>query len=316
MKSTLCIGLTPALQELREFKSFTLGEVNRSPAIHRSVAGKGPNVARVLRQLGGQPLLLGFVGGETGKFITTNLRREGVAEKLIRTNQPTRICTTLFDHATGTITELVEEAQLPAREAWQQFFRGLDRSMARARYAVIAGALMPGASPEIYRDIASRGVPVIIDSQREPLLGVLEFRPLIAKLNVHELENTLAPLRAGRGKKFRTEKQILAGARKLIAAGAQNVVVTHGAAGAWLVTGEQVWHYQPPRITPVNPIGSGDAVTAGICRQLEQGKAMPEAVRYGVACGAANALTLIAGTVRMPDVRRLFRQVTSRLVGC
>ena len=173
MKLTLCIGLTPALQELREFKSFKLGEVNRSPAIHRSVAGKGSNVARVFRQLGGQPLLLGFVGGETGRFITTNLRREGVPEKLIRTNQPTRICTTLFDRATGTITELVEEAQLPARAVWQQFFRTLDRSLAHARYAVIAGALMPGAAPEIYRDIARRGVPVIIDSQREPLLGVL-----------------------------------------------------------------------------------------------------------------------------------------------
>jgi len=305
MKFTLCIGLTPALQELREFKSFQLGEVNRSPAIHRSVAGKGPNVARVLRQLGGHPLLLGFVGGETGRFITTNLRREGVPEKLIRTNQPTRICTTLFDHATGTITELVEEAQLPARAAWQQFSRTLDRSLANARSAVIAGALMPGASPEIYRDIARRGVPVIIDSQRAPLLGVLEFRPLIAKLNVHELENTL-------GRKFRTEKQILSGARELIVAGAQHVVVTNGAAGAWLVTGEQIWHYRPPHITPVNPIGSGDAMTAGICRKLEQGTVMPEAVRYGVACGTANALTLIAGTVRLPDVRRLFRQVVIR----
>ena len=302
MKSILCIGLTPALQELREFKSFRLGEVNRSPAIHRSVAGKGPNVARVLRQLGGQPLLLGFVGGETGRFITTNLRREGVSEKLVRTNQPTRICTTLFDHATGAITELVEEAQLPPRAAWQQFFRILDRSLARARYAVIAGALMPGASPKIYRDIAKRGVPVIIDSQREPLLGVLEFQPLIAKLNVHELENTL-------GRKFPSEKRILAGARELVAAGAQHVIVTHGAAGAWLVTARQAWHYHPPRLQPVNPIGSGDAVTAGICRQLERGVELPEAVRYGVACGSANALTLIAGTVELTTVRRLFRQV-------
>jgi len=305
MKSILCIGLTPALQELREFKSFRLGEVNRSPAIHRSAAGKGPNVARVLRQLGGQPLLLGFVGGETGRFITTSLCREGVREKLVRTNQPTRICTTLFDHATGTITELVEEAQLPARAAWQKFFHTLNCSLVRARYAVIAGALMPGASPEIYRDIARCGVPIIIDSQRAPLLGVLEFQPFIAKLNVHELENTLA-------RKFPTEKRILAGARELIAAGAQHVIVTHGAAGAWLVTADEAWHYQPPRIQPVNPIGSGDAVTAGICRQLERGRELPEAVRYGVACGAANALTLIAGTVKLPDVRRLFRQVVVR----
>ena len=305
MKHIICIGMTPAVQEVREFKSFQLGEVNRSPAIHRSAAGKGPNVARVLRQLGGRPLLLGFVGGETGKFITTNLRRQGVPEKLVRTNQPTRICTTLLDHATGTITELVEEAQLPPRAAWQEFFRTLDRSVAQARYVVIAGALMPGAAPEIYRDIARRGVPVIIDSQRQPLLGVLEFKPLIAKLNVHELENTL-------GRKFKTEKQIVSGARELILAGAQNVVVTHGAAGAWLVTGEQAWYYRPPRITSVNPIGSGDAVTGGICRKLEQGSAMPEAVRCGIACGAANALTLTVGTVNLTDVRRLFRQVVVR----
>ena len=84
MKNTLCIGLTPTVQELREFKTFQLGEVNRSPAVHRSAAGKGANVARVLRQLGGQPLLLGFVGGATGEFFTANLRREGVAEERIK----------------------------------------------------------------------------------------------------------------------------------------------------------------------------------------------------------------------------------------
>ena len=305
MKHILCIGMTPAVQELREFKRLTLGEVNRSPAIHRSVAGKGPNVARVLRQLGGRPLLLGFVGGDTGRFITENLRREGVAEQLTPTKRTTRICTTLMDHTTGTITELVEDAQLPARAAWQEFCRTLDRGLASARYVVIAGALMPGASPEIYREIARRGVPVIIDSQREPLLGVLEYRPFIAKLNVHELENTL-------GRKFRTEKQILAGAGELIRRGAQNVIVTHGAKGAWLVTEVAAYQYRSPKLKAVNPIGSGDAMTAGICRQLEQGRSLPEAVRYGVACGAANALTLIAGTVRLADVKRLVRQVVVR----
>ena len=305
MKFTLCIGLTPAVQELREFDSFTLGAVNRSPAIHRSVAGKGPNVARVLRQLGGHPLLLGFVGGATGQFITANLRREGVAEKLVRTAQPTRICTTLLDHATGTITELVEEAQLPTRAEWRKFQQTLDRQLPRAWTVVIAGALIPGANPAIYRDIARRGGRVIIDSQRAPLLGALEYRPLLAKLNVHELENTL-------GRSCATESQILAGARRLLAAGARQVVVTDGAAGAWLVAPGAVWQYRPPRLTPVNPIGSGDAMTAGIVRALERGADLVEAVRYGVACGAANAVTLIAGTVRMPDVRRFFRQTVVR----
>ena len=43
--------------------------------------------------------------------------------------------------------------------------------------------------------------------------------------------------------------------------------------------------------------------------ELEQGIALPDAVRYGVACGAANALTLIAGTVKRTDVCRLLRRV-------
>jgi len=299
--------MTPAVQELREFAQLKLGEVNRSPAVHRSAAGKGVNVARVLQQLGGHPLLLGFVGGDTGRLVIELLQRESVRERLTRTDQPTRVCTTLLNHANGAITELVEEAQLPGRADWLEFFATFRRSVTQARYLVIAGALMPGASPEIYRKLAQSGVPVIIDSQREPLLCVLEQRPLIAKLNVHELENTLR-------RRFRSERQIVNGARKLIARGAQHVVVTHGIAGAWLVSPTGVWQYRPPRIKAVNPIGSGDAVTAGIARALTEGQTMIEAVRFGVACGAANALTLIAGTVHLKVVRRLVDQVKLRVL--
>jgi 1-phosphofructokinase family hexose kinase len=297
MKYTLCIGVTPAVQELREFKKLTLGEVNRSPAIHRTVAGKGANVARVLRQVGGKPLLLGFVGSD---FITDNLRREGVPERMVRTKAPTRVCTTLMDHATGTITELVEEAALPTASEWRQFFATFRRCLPQARYVVIAGALMPGASPESYRKIAKCDVPVIIDSQRAPLLGVLEYRPFIVKLNVHELKNTLGRV------------DVAAGAWELLKRGAQNVVVTDGAKGAWLVTKDMFWCYEPPKISVVNPIGSGDAMTAGIVRSLERGEDLPRAVCYGVACGAANALTLIAGTVKLPDVERFIRHAKFR----
>jgi hypothetical protein len=41
---------------------------------------------------------------------------------------------------------------------------------------------------------------------------------------------------------------------------------------------------------------------------------LPAAVKYGIACGAANALTLIAGTVRMADVRRLHRLVRANWI--
>jgi tagatose 6-phosphate kinase len=308
---TLCIGLTPAVQELREFKSFTIGEVNRAVAMQWSVAGKGSNVARVLRQIGGSPLLLGFVGGETGQYIRDQLRREGVPEEMVRVRARTRVCVTIKDLAADTITELVEETKLPSPGEWRQFHASLRRHLAKAQQVVIAGALMPGAAPTVYEEIAKLAarseVPLLIDSQREPLLRTLKHCPWIAKLNVHELENTL-------GCRLSSECAMLAGARKLIAAGAHQVLVTNGAKGAWLVNSLAAWHFQAPCIKPVNPIGSGDSMTAGIIQGLERGKGLLEAVRYGVACGTANALTLTAGTVHLKDVRRLVGRVKMRTI--
>jgi tagatose 6-phosphate kinase len=74
------------------------------------------------------------------------------------------------------------------------------------------------------------------------------------------------------------------------------------------------WVVTPPVVAAVNPIGSGDAMMAGIATALDRGQAMVEAVRFGVACGAANALTATSGEVRRADVMRLLRRVTVRRV--
>ena len=58
-------------------------------------------------------------------------------------------------------------------------------------------------------------------------------------------------------------------------------------------------------IEAVNPVGSGDAVTAGIAVELARGRALTDAVVTGMACGAANALNLISGCLRPDDVARL-----------
>lgn len=307
MNHVLCVGLTPGLQEIRQHARLVLGEVNRAIAVTHSAAGKSVNTAHVLRTLGGPALATGFIGGDTGDRILADLDRWRVRHDFVRVPQRTRVCVTLLDQATGTTTELVEESALPPRPAWAAFWRRYTQLTARASLVVISGALMPGAPATTYRRLArwARGVPVVIDSQKDPLRSVLTERPLVAKLNVTELANTL-------GRSLRSESAILRGARELLAAGAQNVVLTNGAAGAWLITTTATWHYQPPRLQAVNPIGSGDAVTAGIAFGLWKQQPLPQAVQLGVACGSANALTLAPGHVHLADVRRLLRAVRCR----
>ena len=286
-----------------------LGEVNRCRTVTLSAAGKGGNVVRVLHTLGAPAILLSFGGGETGKLWHGDLKRAGVSVQIVKTRSATRVCQTLIDRSTGKITELVREAPLPAQTEWTSLFRQFEALLARAKLVVISGALMPGARETTYRNLArlarSRGVPVLIDSQKTALMNMLTCRPLIAKLNVHELENTL-------GRSFRSEKQIVNAARHLIQCGGQQVIVTNGARGAWLVSPDRVWRFTPPRIRALNPIGSGDAMTAGIVCGILKGLDIVEAVRLGIACGVANALTLTPGDIDLGTVRKLRRKVSAR----
>jgi tagatose 6-phosphate kinase len=64
----------------------------------------------------------------------------------------------------------------------------------------------------------------------------------------------------------------------------------------------------------VNPIGSGDAFTAGLVASLLRGDDLGEACRWGAATGAANALTIMAGDVRREDVQRLVQGVKLDLI--
>ena len=69
------------------------------------------------------------------------------------------------------------------------------------------------------------------------------------------------------------------------------------------------YRFRPPRIRPLNPIGSGDAMAGGIAHGLREGWELRDAVRLGVACGTANALTLRNGEIRPADVPRIAEAV-------
>ena len=287
-----------------------LGEVNRCRAVALSAAGKGGNVARVLQTLRTSCVLLSFCGGETGKLWLEDLRGDGVRVDVVRTRSATRICQTMIDRSSGEITEIVREAPLPTRNEWAALFRRFEARLCQAQLVVISGALMPGARDTVYLDLArlarSRGIPLMIDSQRAGLLKVLSCHPLIVKLNIHELENTL-------GRSLGSEKQIVKAARQLIEHGAQHVVVTDGARNAWLVFRDRTWRLTPPRIRALNPIGSGDAATAGSAYGVVNKYDLLEGMRLGMACGAANALTLTPGDVDPRTIRKLTPKVAAQV---
>lgn len=307
----LCVGLTPAWQEIMAFDRVQTGGVNRAVYTACCAAGKGPNVARAIKALGGQPVLLGFAGGHTGRRFAGDLRRAGIAARLVADPAPTRLCVTILDRSAGTVTELVGEAALPPPRAWQAFFKAYRRLLPSARLVVIAGAPMPGAAPGLYARLAAEAdkaaTPLIMDTRNQPLLEALPHRPLAAKLNGDELAATL-------GRRRLSDKAAIAGARRLIESGARSVVVTAGRRGAWLVTPRATRRFVPPAVKAVNSVGCGDAMTGGMAWALARNRPLEEAVRMGVACGTASALTELPASFDPAEARRLLRKVGLSIV--
>ena len=168
---------------------------------------------------------------------------------------------------------------------------------------IICGTL-PASLPEdlwaLFAAEAQRAqVPLLIDSHGVPLLRVLRHEPLLAKMNVHELEKTFAVT-------CRTEAQIVKLAGKLTTAGATWALITRGPQPAILVSrAGEAWRITPPKVAVVSPIGSGDCVNAGLVHAWLKGEDLPEAVRFGLGCGSANALTRLPAEFRPAVARKL-----------
>jgi 1-phosphofructokinase family hexose kinase len=287
------------------FKSVQLNEVNRARQVIPSAAGKALNTARALASLGIDARVSGFNGGATGDLINRFLGEYGVSSALTSMTAETRICSTLIDESTGTITELVEEAPQPSKPEIAEFIKVNIELVKSSQMLVICGTLPPWAPDDFYRNFttvaAKLKVPVIIDSHKGALLSVLEDNPLVAKLNFRELETTF-------GERIESEAQLIDLMGRLVSRGAENVFLTQGKDTAYLLEGGALSKHLPPAIMRhLNPIGSGDCTTAGLVGALLQGNTFQESVRSGLACGSANVESLVPADIRRERVLELLR---------
>lgn len=313
MKPILCFGVTPVWQRTLAVDQLEAGAVIRVRKVAESSGGKALNAARALAALGAEVVVTGLNGGASGTQVVKHLKSYGIDTRHLTTMRATtRICTTLIDNATGKVTELVEEAPDPGSGALRRFTNSGLKLILDSSMLVICGTLPPFAADDLYLPFAKAarkaGVPLVIDSHRAALLNILVEGPLVVKMNVQELERTLQA-------ELGQEPQLLDGMRYLQALGAQSVVVTNGIRGVYLLTRQKrVVRLTPPATNRrLNPVGSGDCMTAGIAYKLTRGVGIREAVAFGMACGSANVETFTAAEIEPSRVKELFRAMNARV---
>lgn len=303
------VTLNPALDRELTVPQITFNHVLRANAARIDVGGKGFNVSRMLAALGSQSVAVGFAGGRTGETLRYGLAELGIATDFVQIAGETRtnvsIVTPDHDHYVKvnepgpTISE-GEQIRLRAR---------LRTRLQRGDWCVLAGSLPPGVAPTIYadliEDIHAAGARAILDTSGDALHYGVAAQPFLIKPNNEEMARLS-------GRPITSVDDALAAAQQLH--GIDMVAISMGKAGAILAQHERGWIATPPAIREHNPIGAGDSMVAGLVWALSRNHAPPDALRWGVACGAATASRSGTAVGSYNDVQRLAEQVTVREV--
>jgi len=169
------------------------------------------------------------------------------------------------------------------------------RQSADATWLVLAGSLTPDLDADFYvrvvRAARAAGLDcrIAVDTSGAPLAALVESgEPVdLIKPNGEELAEL-----AGAGDADVLEAdpvRVAALAAGLVPRGIRSALVTLGAAGAVLVTGDGAWFAPAPRIVPRSTVGAGDSSLAGFLLAVTEGATPDAALAQAVAHGAAAA---------------------------
>jgi tagatose 6-phosphate kinase len=299
----LIVALNPALDITHHVPGVDWSGVNRPTAVHARPGGKGLNVARTLRSIGAEVLVVGLAGGVTGESVTSALSELGVPAAFTPIAGQTRRTFTVVD-ADRRHAALFNEPGPPVAPGEYAKFRVMyENALAASRAVVLSGSLPQCLSPGTYAELSATataaGVPTLLDTHGEALLRGAAARPAIVKPNLAELE-VLA------GRRLSTphgadKRAVALAAQELRAAGPEAVVVSLGADGLWAATDAGSWLAVPPAGVAGNPTGAGDAVAAGLVHGLVLGRSWEERLRHAVALGTASVAAPAAGEFSRAD---------------
>ena len=305
MKQIVTLCMNPALDITTTTEVVRPTDKLRCTTARYDPGGGGINVANVAQVLGVPSTAVFPGGGPAGQLVHDLLVAEGIAVQRISIGGATRESFTVDE--TGTARQyrfVLPGPQLTVAEHTECLQR-LRRTAVGAGIVVASGSLPPGVPDDFYQQVSTAceelGVPLLLDTSGEGLAHV--------KSGVFLLKPSIRELREDVGEPLAREEEQVDAARELITRGiAGNVLVSLGAQGALLVSAREAQRFAAVPVPPGSGVGAGDAMLAGVAVGISRGWPLAEAVRLGIAAGAAMLLTPGTAPCTREDTERLFGQ--------
>ncbi|MTI60378.1 MAG: 1-phosphofructokinase [Firmicutes bacterium] len=281
------VTLNPALDKTIILDEFRIGKVNRIKKVFRDAGGKGINVSKMIRNLGGQSIATGVLAGETGSFIKKELERMKINYDFIDSIGETRTNIKLIDLSTDTFTDINESGALLPPEKLLELKGLIFKDMGDGDLLVLAGSVPAGVSHHIYADWINKakeiGAKTILDADGSLFKNGVKAGPTLIKPNNHELSAYFAKDMTDRG-------EIIDFAVELFEYGVEKIMISLGSAGAIFLAGDKKIRIEPLSLDIKSTVGAGDAMVGALSLGIANELSLEEMAILSAAASSASLL--------------------------
>lgn len=300
------VTLNPSIDKSANTPSLIPDQKLKCTGIKFEPGGGGINVSRAIKQLGGNSKAMFLAGGYFGNFFIDLIKREELLHENYKIKNNTREGFILYDESNANQYLFDMEGPHVEEKEWQGFLKKIQK-LNTVEYLVASGSLPPGVPIDFFGRLAkiakTKGAKFIVDTSGDALKIAISEGVYLFKPNLRELKNLVGFQETD----LETVKQ--KAMELLNTYNCEAIVVSLGADGALLVSKILTEHIASPKIKKMSTVGAGDSMVGGIVLSLSKNKSMQEAVRYGVACGAAATLNPGTALCKKEDADALYNQI-------
>lgn len=288
------------------------GAVIRAQGAEITCGGKGINVARALRSLGTETLVMLPVGARDRSGYEALLAAEDIPAEVIPVTGGVRSATILLESESDRVTVVNEAGEFEDPTQWSDVVARVVATMKPGDLLLTMGSLPSGLAAsslvELVRGVHARGARILVDTSPLWLAPVLAANPDVVTPNLDEAEACL-----GSSDARVMDAQVMdhatartradQAARELVARGARTALVTAGGAGVAVATADSHAWVPAVSVNVISTVGAGDSLVAGFAHAWHRSGLSDDfadivaAVRSGVACAAASCEQVLAGGV-------------------
>ena len=229
------------------------------------------------------------------------IEAEGYRQEFVQTKATTREGLTFLEKD-GTQTAVFEPS-LDVEPGEAEMLSRTVASLAERSSWVVCSGSSPGPNAddifyEVIQEALRSGCSCVLDSYGAVFARAMKAVPTLVKTNKTEFEQSQKT-------SLKNERDIRSALQQVRKDGVGFCILTDGGGPAFAVSVDGEWKITPPAVKPVNPVGSGDAMLAGILYGFVNQWEFERSLRFGTAAGAANASVWAVANASLDEITKL-----------